>query len=220
MREIPKPLKEHSLQTHDNIDGWVINDHLANGCIYVCHPEGEPENYYIFKLREPTHGGGIMPEVGILKRIEEAGGHPSFQNLVDYNNDPDRWYLVLSPVLWPHQQFFGMQERALSKIDPMPFITDFFHALAFACSVGLDISVFDEDHFFVKDGRPFFLGLAEENVQQEPIKKEFNMVVLYRILDKLFRAAEYRGATRPTVVATRDMIQYMDCKFKFEMTTD
>jgi hypothetical protein len=210
-------MKEYSLKPPEKIDGWIINRHIANGCIYSCYREGNPEKeQYAFKLREPHHQQWFQDELGIYQRIESEGGHPSFQNLVDYCEDPQRLYFVIDPLILPHRNFFTLGIQELSQIDPLAFLVEFLVALEFANRVGICLNNFQHQHLFVTDqGTPFFLGLCEENTTDAD-RPTFNLNNLFKIIDRLLEAAEYRGASKPAVRLKQELLRKMDMELSFE----
>jgi|GEM_PF-2129639 len=214
-------MKEYSLNPGDNIDGWIINKHIAHGCIYECHPEGDKDTRYAFKIRdfEATGTNHFYPELKIFKRIQEEGGHPSFQNLVAYSDDPKKLYYVIDPLIDPDRNVMKMSTQLLARRipDPQLFLVEFFDALAFAHKVGVDLSCFDYEHLYLtKDSRPFFLGLCEELVADKNERPKFSIIYLIRIVGRLIAAAEYRGAKRSTTRLKTKMLEEVSKSFCFE----
>jgi len=214
-------MEEYSLNPGDQVDKWIICRHIANGCVYSCYHSGGPrKEKYAFKIREPRHQQWFQDELNIFQRIQAQGGHPAFQSLVDYCQDPQRLYFVIDPLILPHQNLMKMGVQEVSDIDPLAFLVEFLLALEFANRIGISLNNFQYEHLFVtKDGRPFFLGLCEEN-PTDAEKPSFNLNHILRIIDKFIKAAEYRGATRPAIRLKQELLEKVSLGLSFEFNVD
>lgn len=173
-------MKEGSLKPGDIINNkWVIDSPIGGGidhgpCVYSCHHKDHPEHKLAMKIREKSFPGSsdpksgqhyLLQEVEKLQRINKDGPHPSFQELVDYNDDPDNLYLIMKPLMDPKRGFFKLSQEELKKINIFNFLKDFFHAVRYAHDRGIDLISNRQHHshlFVTEDGKPFFLGLSDE----------------------------------------------------------
>jgi len=213
-------MEEYTLNKGDQFGSWIICRHIANGCIYSCyHEDGPRKEKYAFKIREPQHQQWFQDELAIYNRIETEGPHPSFQQLVDYCEDPGRLYFVISPLILPYQNFMKMDIHELADIDPLAFLAELLLALEFATRIGISLTDFQYEHLFVREGTPFFLGLCEEN-PTDGERPSFNLCHVLRIIDRFIKAAEHRGATRPAIRVKQELIKKLSQELSFEFNVD
>jgi len=178
-------MKEYGLKPDDNIDGWVIDKHIGNGCVYSCHKEGYPEKKYAFKLREPQMEAYFHRELAIFDRIEKAGWHPSFQKLIDHCDDPERFYFVFSPLVTRDQNFYMASHEELSTTNPRIFLNRFMSAIEFGLSVNIPLRNFRKEHFFIIEGAiPFFIGLSDE-AAPEGVIPDFTFRYIFQSFNRI-----------------------------------
>lgn len=166
-------MEENSLNPGDSVGSWTVENEIANGCIYAVTREDDPDNkLYSMKIRESHNESRFDREIKILKRLNEGGGHPSFQKLYDYSYK--NHYMVLTyadPDLRLSRLATSITDKTLDNIDINLFTDQLVEAFNYALDCGVFISSTDSK-LFVIDERPFFIDVEHARLFENRSKKQ------------------------------------------------
>lgn len=167
-------MKEHSLQPGDQVGKWIVDRHIANGCIYAVHEPGD-DTTRALKLREPNNNWRFRKELSALKKIQAAGGHPSFQRLYDYDEEALWMVITYAPPERSVEYLVNNHVRhpdLLKAVDLKTLFDKIRDAYLFAASIGLYVNRHDVEVFLFDNSTPFFIDMEGSENAHDPMKIE------------------------------------------------